>query len=213
VNTTENVINRCVLLNARSLKNKLCDFNYLLSDDYLAVSVTESWLNSSITNAMIDTSGRYSVHRNDRLNKQGGGVLCLVTNKWPSFTVPLPEKFRNLDIIAVNILTDIGPLRYITVYRPPEFNKLGREYMALLVECLEYLSNTRNTIILVGDLNLPSVDWTLLNSPDDGIQSAFVEFCVEYGLYQFVDSPTRERHILDLVLSRDHSIVSDLQVF
>ena len=70
--TTENVINRCVLLNARSVKNKLCYFNYLLSDDYLAVSVTESWLNSSITNAVIDTSGRYrySVHLNDRLNKE-----------------------------------------------------------------------------------------------------------------------------------------------
>jgi len=50
--------------------------------------------------------------------------------------------------------------------------------MALLVECLEYLSNTRDT-----DLNLPNVDWTLLNSLNDGIQSAFVEFCVEYGLY------------------------------
>jgi len=56
---------------------------------------------------------------------------------------------------------------------------VGREYMALLVECLEYLSNTRDTIILVGDLNLPSVDLTLLNSPDDGIQS---EFCVGHGL-------------------------------
>jgi len=158
---------------------------------------------------LIDTSGRYrySVHRNDRQNKQGGGVLCLVTNKWPSFTLSLPEKFRNLDIIAVTISTDIGPLRYVTVYRPPEFNKLGCECMALLVECLEYLSKTRDTIILVGDLNLPNVDWTLLNSPDDGIQSAFVKFCVEYGLYQFVDSPTRERHILDLVLSSDHSFV------
>ena len=40
---TSNVVNRCLLLNARSLKNKLCDFNYLLSDDYLAVSVIESY--------------------------------------------------------------------------------------------------------------------------------------------------------------------------
>jgi len=59
------VVNRCLLLNARSLKNKLCDFNHLLSDDYLAVAVTESWLNSSISNGMIDTSGKYSVHRNE----------------------------------------------------------------------------------------------------------------------------------------------------
>ena len=85
------------------------------------------------------------------------------------YTVPIPEKFKTLDIIAVTILTDVGSLRYITVYRPPEFNKLGRDYMVLLVECLEYLCDTRDTIVLVGDFNLPHVDWNLLNSPDDDI--------------------------------------------
>jgi len=68
------VINRCVLLNARSLKNKLCEFNSLLSDNYMAISVTESWLDSSVTEGMIDTSGRYSLHRNDRLT--GKVVVC-----------------------------------------------------------------------------------------------------------------------------------------
>ena len=138
------VINRCVLLNARSLKNKLCEFNSLLSDNYMAVSVTESWLDSSVTEGMIDTSGKYSLHSNDRLTRQGGGVLCLVSKNWPSYTVPIPEKFKTLDIIAVTILTDVGSLRYITVYRPPEFNKLGRDYMVLLVECLEYLCDARH---------------------------------------------------------------------
>ena len=157
-------VSQCVLLNARSLKNKLCDLNHLLSDEYFAVSITESWLNSSVTNAMIDVSGRYNVHRNDRLTRQGGGVLCLVNNKWTSFTIPLPEKFQNLDVIAVKITTDIGSLRYITAYRSPEFNQLGREYMVLLVQCLEYLCNTRDTVVLVGDFNLPNVDWISLNS-------------------------------------------------
>jgi len=140
-------VNRSVLLNARSLKNKLCDFNSLLLDrpNYLTVLVTESWLNSSVTNSMIDTSGRYVVHRNDRLTKQGGGVLCLVTKDWPSHTISLPEKFSSLDIIAVTICTDVGPISYITAYRPPEFNKLGRENMVLLSECLEYLCNTRES--------------------------------------------------------------------
>ena len=94
------------------------------------------------------------------------------------YTVPIPEKFKTLDIIAVTILTDVGSLRYITVYRPPEFNKLGRDYMVLLVECLEYLCDTHDTIVLVGDFNLPHVDWNLLNSPDDDIHSRFLQFCV-----------------------------------
>ena len=84
--------------------------------------------------------------------------------------------------------------------------------MVLLAECLDYLFNTRDTIVLVGDLNLPNIDWFSLNSPDDNIHSVFLKLCTQFGLYQFVDSPTRDNHILDLVLSSDHNIMSDLQV-
>jgi len=46
--------------------------------------------------------------------------------------------------------------------------------------------------------------------------SLFLEFCTQFGLYKFVDSPTRENHIawpiLDLVLSGDHSITSNLHI-
>ena len=94
-------------MNARSLKNKLCEFNSLLSDNYLAVSVTESWLDSSVTEGMIDISGEYSLHRNDRLTRQGGGVLCLVSKHWPSYTVPIPEKFKTLEIIIM-LLQSLG---------------------------------------------------------------------------------------------------------
>jgi len=66
--------------------------------------------------------------------------------------------------------------------------------------------------VLVGDFNLSCVDWNSLNSPDDDIHSAFLQFCVHYGLYQFVKVPTPDDHILDLVISSDHSIMSELQV-
>ena len=104
--------------------------------------------------------------------------MCLISKNWQSYTVPIPEKFKTFDIIAVTILTDIGSVRYITAYRPPEINKIGRDYMVLLVECLEYLCDTRDIILLVGDFNLPHVDWNLLDSPDDDIHSAFLKFCV-----------------------------------
>ena len=69
---------------------------------------------------------------------------------------------------------------------------------------------SRDTVVLVRDLNLPHVDWSLPNSPDDDIQSSFLNLCVQHGLHQFVSDPTREDLILDLVLSSDHNIVSDL---
>ena len=120
--------------------------------------------------------------------------------------VPIPYKLHNLDVIAVTIMTDTVNVRYITVYRPPEFNKLWRDCMVLLAECLDYLFNIHDTIVLVGDVNLPNIDWFSLNSPDDNIHSVFLKLCTQFGLYQFVDSPTRDNHILDLVLSSDHNI-------
>ena len=197
-----------MLLNARSLKNKLCDFNILLSDDYSIISVTETWLDSSITNTMIDSLQEYNVHRNDRATKLRGDVLRLVAKYWPSFVISIPERFHSLDVVAVSITTDIGSLRYITV----EFNQLGREYMVLLLEYLEYLCNTRDTIVFVGDFNLPFANWNELRSPDDSIHSSFLDFCIQYGLCQFVTSFTRHHHTLDLVFSSDPNIISDLCV-
>jgi len=63
--------------------------------------------------AMTDTTHGHKIYRNDRSTRIGGGVLCLVSNEWPSFMVPLPDTFRNLDVIAVTIMTDTGNIRYI----------------------------------------------------------------------------------------------------
>jgi len=43
-------------------------------------------------------------------------------------------------------------------------------------------------------------------------KSAFQAFYVQHGFYQFVNSPTRASHCLDLVLSTDLNIVSNLCV-
>jgi len=76
-----------VLLNARSLKNKLADLHVFLhcnSPDL--VFVTESWLDDSVTDGVIDPSGLYSVYRHDRLYKvkykifyEDGGCFGYVT--------------------------------------------------------------------------------------------------------------------------------------
>jgi len=122
------------------LKNKLTEFNALLLNGYFVVSVTEGWLNSSVTNTMIDTTHRHKIYRNDRSTRMGGGVLCLVSNDWPSFLVPLPDKIRNLDVIAVTIMTDTGNIRYITVYRPLSLISLGETTVYGIVDRMFGLS-------------------------------------------------------------------------
>ena len=50
-----------------------------------------------------------------------------VTKDWPPHAISLPEKFSSLDIVAVTVCTDVGPIRYyITAYTAhPSSTNLG----------------------------------------------------------------------------------------
>ena len=52
--------------NARSLKNKLCDLDVLLSTDQPdIVCITETWLNNTFSDDMINGKGNCTVFRTD----------------------------------------------------------------------------------------------------------------------------------------------------
>jgi len=71
------ITNKCVLLNFRSLNNRLPEFHKLLSDNLSMLFITESWLNESITNSMLDCSHCYTIYRKDRPHQQHGGRVIL----------------------------------------------------------------------------------------------------------------------------------------
>ena len=69
---------RCVLLNARSLRNKVLDLQALLLEDYFPmIAITETWLDSSFLDFELGLND-YCVHRKDRQDRRGGGVLLAV---------------------------------------------------------------------------------------------------------------------------------------
>ena len=200
-------------MNARSLNKKLPELDkLLLSGELSLIFITESWLSKTVTDAMIDCTNSYTVYRKDRLHKKGGGVIGIVTKRLNSYPIPLPSKFDAIEITAFCIVTALATFRFIVVYRPPDYNQEAKSYMSLLIDCLKFLCDTTDTVILVGDLNLPYINWESKDSPDDDIHSAFLDLCIRLGLHQFVEEPTHDNNCLDLVLSSDKLIVSDLSV-
>ena len=161
---------------------------------------------------MIDSCDLYNVYRRDRCSRPGGGVITLVLKQLHSHLIPIPERFNDVEVLAVNVISHDGAIRFIVVYRPPEYNLIGREYMKLLCECLKYLFETKDTIIMVGDFNLPCIDWNNFSSPCDDIHSAFFDLCMQSGFIQLVNEPTRGNNCIDLVLTNDQMIVSELSV-
>jgi len=174
--------------------------------------ITESWLDSSITDGLIDPNGSYAVYRHDRLHRVGGGVMALVSVSMHSYQIKIQQQFSHIEAECFEIITHFGKCRFIVLYRPPEFNALGRQNMAQLYDCLCYLCDVDYTVVIVGDLNLPNIDWSVRSAPDDDIHSLFLKFSNNFGLSQFVSSPTRDANVLDLVMSNDPYVVSKVDV-
>ena len=71
---------RVAHLNTRSLKNRshIVQMRELMrKKNYDVLAVSESWLNSTVTNAEIEMEG-YKLQRLDRLDKTGGGVCVYI---------------------------------------------------------------------------------------------------------------------------------------
>ena len=67
-------------------------------------------------------------------------------------------------------------------------------------------------IVLVGDFNLPDVDWSTLSASTD-FSNQFCDLVFQHNLLQLVNNPTHVcGNILDLVLTNSDDIITSLSV-
>ena len=87
-----------------------------------------------------------------------------------------------------------------TVYYRPLQSCIAEMYE--FCDIFNVLSNTNNQLLIMGDFNLPHVDWNLYTSMiNDLIYDMFLDTIYDLNLFQFVNQATRKDHILDLFLS------------
>ena len=113
-----------VTFNARSLKNKLTELQYLLYNVFDTVDViciTETWLSSSITNSMIDPLSQFNIYRRDRITKTtGGGVCILIHKKLNVVEVQISREFGLIECVCIDILCCFdSTIRLFNVYIDP----------------------------------------------------------------------------------------------
>ena len=196
----------CVCLNARSILPKRFDlFAYICCHQIDILAVTETFLDSSISDAEICPSN-YVVFRRDR-SRHGGGVLIIVRDDLKC----LPRNDLNCfcnELLWLEISTSIGPLLFGVFYRPPSQSVAD---ILALNNCL--LSIARYPIILCGDFNVPTIDWSVtfptLSSP---VANTLCDLVRDNFLQQLVLSPTRENNLLDLVLTNQPDLILDVTV-
>ena len=200
------------LINARSIKNKIADFSqFLYSSAFDFVCITETWLDNSCPDKVFFPDG-YNVFRQDRALTCGGGVAIVVKAGLNVSRVVVSENFDSLELVCVDLSLHEIDYRLICFYRPPGSKEIDVSYINDAVQCFRKLCSTYKTIFILGDFNLPAIDWDHYGSPDSNIYSIFLNFVNDFGLHQFVHSPTRGEHILDLVFCSSEQAILDLSV-
>ena len=173
--------------NVRSMTNKIDEISNLISlNSYDIIVITESWLNSDVTDNYVSQSG-YKTFRRDRNNDQRGGGIC--TYIWKQLNIVEicdmndPEVESQWFLIKTDRLPrGINTIILGTIYHPPRND--DRCLRVHIFKCLDHLLTVypNSGILVLGDFN----------------QFRPGNLCGSFKLKKIVKKPTRE-NILDQV--------------
>ena len=89
--------------------------------------------------------------------------------------IQFADNYSVLEIIAFDILDASSVVRVFIVYRPPYYNADAHQYVELLIDCFETYTVKNGSNVVMGDFNLPNINWDSLHCPDEHIQK--IVFC------------------------------------
>jgi hypothetical protein len=197
-------------LNVRSMvsREKFILVSHTITfNDYDIFAISETWLDSSITDMDIHIPG-YVMFRQDR-DKKGGGLAVYVKDIYKASVI------KKSSLVTENLFQQLWikvqckklkSFLLCAAYRPPDtpigfLDDLGNALIDCLLPGLE--------VILVGDLNC-----NLMDSCVSG--RALSDFCVEFNLTQLVKEPTRvtdtSQTLIDVALTTNTNIIDTCDV-
>ena len=150
--------------NARSLRNKTIALEMLLSHaNYDVLSIVETYLSDSDSSAkcLVGSNGTYDLFRCDRDNRKGGGVAIFCKRVLNPVRLNFPEHLCAVEAVCIE-LTVASRQRILCVYRPPNCSNYYNENMCQLIS---HCSRNMTNVIILGDFNLPLIDWSNNVSP------------------------------------------------
>ena len=195
-------------VNARSLRNKFSELEEMaFTEQYDIIGVSESWLNLLNRDFLAEYNiPGYITFEKSRLNKNGGGVILYIKAGLNPILLSKPI-IANVDALYIILKNHSGKkLAIILTYRPPA---QPVQTDSDLFDQLSEIIDTHDAVVM-GDFNLPTAKWgaPLTSHHGHGLYNNLRES----SLTQFVHSPTRNTHVLDLVFGTNEELVEKLQV-
>ena len=192
--------------NARSIRNKTIQFRAMIASENLdIIGITETWIQEKTKDFIGEHEiPGYKLFKKDRLNKKGGGVMIYVRNHLNPIECKLETEH---EVVGVNINSLGKNLLVMLTYRPPHQTiDLDNELYRLLGQEV----NGKLSVIM-GDFNA-AVNWDCMSSKSYTEGNRLLEFVRNEFLHQWVDKPTRGDNILDIVLSTEDNLISNISV-
>lgn len=152
----------------------------------------------------------YSIMRDDRLNSKGGGVLIMV-KECIIFSSLAFQKHEDIEVCSIQINMKYEKICISLFYCPPWISESVIDYIE---QYFIFLRSHNGQILILGDFNLPKIDWETLTSSSSCMKSQkFLSLINDCGLTQIVETATHEKNnILDILLCESPSLISSFSI-
>nr|CAH7749991.1 unnamed protein product [Callosobruchus chinensis] len=191
-------------LNVRSLLSKCNDFKeLLLSKNYLAFALSETWLSDKIVDEIITVPG-YNLVRADR-GTRGGGVALYLRNDLIYSVIPV---YSNIEQLWVSLRINGVVFALGCVYKPPTTSHTF--FTDELEESLALCMLQSRHIICLGDININFLD------SDSASVKYMTDMLHSIDIEQIVSQPTHitanKASLIDVILCSNPSLISSCSV-
>ncbi|KAF2349954.1 Endonuclease/exonuclease/phosphatase [Trinorchestia longiramus] len=151
----------------------------------------------------------YVLHNVDKPShsNRGGGSLIYVREKLQP-QIKTKRATEKSEILHLNIQPHPGQtIKFVLVYRKPTCTAIEDDEF---YDCLDIILSTPHETLIMGDFNLPHINWTSRQSQAPG--SKLIDLMNNHSLQQHVNEPTRGNNILDLVMTTTDLSINGLEV-
>ena len=209
----------CMYTNSDSMPNKMEELEHFLHDQNVDIAaITETIPKNCSQDEVLnlDTLPGYKC-----IHNQSGRGVCIYIKDSLNFTrchelekLFEPSVFCKVDSFKESFL--IG-----AVYRSPNSNDAENNELLHQLKQVNSLSSSKGmNFVLLGDFNLPAIDWIeeSCNKDSDHLASRFLEIVKTCEISQFVKSPTHYRAmqtptLIDLVLTNNTNFIQNVVHF
>ena len=209
VNIKVNASTKCLLINIRSVNNKIYKLTELLLEQSVDICcMTETWLREHSEPAIADLKREgYNVINVPRKNKRGGGVAFLYTeNKYNAKKVKT-DKYEFFELLEIVLLGKIDIIRFSIIYRTGYLVIENKD--SFLNELHFYL----DSLITKEGINIVLGDFNIRQDNNKSLSKDFFQIMDSRGFNQVIKEPTHiDGGILDLLFIPNSFSISDLKI-